>query len=103
MGFSVLVPYVGALLVSIPIFFVGYYQFGFSHDFYVMFIGYIIIQILDGNVLVPILFSKAVDLSPLYIIISLIFFGSAFGIIGAFLAIPIAIVLNNLVIFFVEV
>jgi putative permease len=56
---------------------------------YVM-IAYAIIQILDGNLLVPLLFSEAVNLHPVTIIISVIFFGGIWGLWGVFFAIPLA-------------
>ena len=40
--------------------------------------------------LVPLLFSEVVDLHPLAIIISVLFFGGLWGILGVFFAIPLA-------------
>ena len=51
---------------------------------------YQIIQVLDGNVLVPLLFSEVVNLHPLAIIIAVLFFGGLFGLWGVFFAIPLA-------------
>ena len=52
-GLSVLVPYVGAAVVTIPIALVAYFQFGWVWEFGYVMIAYAIIQALDGNVLVP--------------------------------------------------
>ena len=49
-----------------------------------------IIQALDGNVLVPLLFSEAVNLHPVSIIIAVLVFGSVWGFWGVFFAIPLA-------------
>jgi len=51
---------------------------------------YGIIQALDGNLLVPLLFSEAVNLHPVAIIIAIIFFGGMWGLWGVFFAIPLA-------------
>ncbi len=93
-GFSVLIPYVGAALVTIPVLLIGFFQWGFSQPFYILFIVYMVIQILDGNVLVPLLFSEAVSLHPVAIIGAILLFGGLWGFWGVFFAIPLAILVN---------
>ena len=95
-GISVIIPYVGAIAVTIPIVFVGYFQWGTSSEFWYIIFAHIIIQVLDGNVVVPILFSDAVNLHPLAILISILFFGTIWGIWGVFFAIPLAVLVNTL-------
>ena len=89
-GISVLIPYIGATLVTIPVALIGYVQWGVSTEFYTLIIVYGIIQALDGNVLVPLLFSEAVNLHPVAIIVAVLFFGSIWGLWGVFFAIPLA-------------
>ena len=89
-GLSVLIPFVGAVLVTFPVFSVALLQFGFTSDFYYVVIAYMVIQILDGNVLVPLLFSEAVNLHPIAIIVAVLFFGGIWGVWGVFFAIPLA-------------
>ncbi len=89
-GVSVLIPYIGALVVTIPIAIIAMFQWGFTSDFYYVIIAYTIIQALDGNVLVPLLFSEAVNLHPLSIIIAVLIFGGLWGFWGVFFAIPLA-------------
>ncbi|MFD2166912.1 AI-2E family transporter [Thalassotalea euphylliae] len=89
-GLSVLVPYVGATLVTLPVMLVALFQFGFSTEFGYVMLAYGIIQAFDGNLLVPILFSEAVNLHPVTIIIAVIFFGGLWGFWGVFFAIPLA-------------
>jgi putative permease len=67
-GFSVLIPYIGAFVVTIPVVGVALFQFGAGHRVLELFAVYLIIQGLDGNLLVPVLFSEAVNLHPLVII-----------------------------------
>ncbi|GGQ12555.1 AI-2E family transporter [Shewanella litoralis] len=89
-GLSVLIPYVGATLVTLPIALVAFFQWGFSPEFGYLMLGYGIIQALDGNVLVPLLFSDAVDLHPVVIIAAVLVFGGLWGVWGVFFAIPLA-------------
>lgn len=93
-GFSVLIPYVGAALVTIPVLLIGFFQWGFTQPFYILTVAYFIIQILDGNVLVPLLFSEAVSLHPVAIIGAILLFGGLWGFWGVFFAIPLAILVN---------
>lgn len=96
-GFSVLIPYVGATLVTFPIALVAFFQWGISPDFGYLLLGYGIIQALDGNLLVPILFSDAVDLHPVFIILAVLIFGGLWGVWGVFFAIPLASLIKAVV------
>ena len=94
---SVLIPYIGAAVVTIPVAFVALFQWGFSAEFGYLMLVYFIIQALDGNLIVPILFSEAVALHPLYIIIAVLFFGGIWGFWGVFFAIPLATLVKALI------
>ncbi|MBL4830198.1 MAG: AI-2E family transporter [Aliivibrio sp.] len=89
-GLSVLIPYIGAAAVTIPVAIVALFQWGISPDFYWLLLAYGIIQALDGNILVPVLFSEAVNLHPVAIIVSVLVFGGLWGFWGVFFAIPLA-------------
>lgn len=89
-GLSVLVPYVGAAVVTLPVALVALFQFGWTWEMAWIMIAYGIIQALDGNVLVPLLFSEAVDLHPITIIVAVLAFGGLWGVWGVFFAIPLA-------------
>lgn len=89
-GFSVLIPYIGAAAVTLPVAVVGIFQWGLTPDFYYLLVAYGIIQALDGNVLVPVLFSEAVNLHPVAIIVAVLVFGGLWGFWGVFFAIPLA-------------
>ncbi|KRO36860.1 MAG: permease, partial [SAR86 cluster bacterium BACL1 MAG-120920-bin57] len=89
-GFSVLIPFLGAFIVTIPVAVVGLLQLGLTFEFSLLMASYLALQILDGNLLVPILFSDAVKLHPVAIILAVFVFGSLFGFWGVFFAIPIA-------------
>ncbi|MFT6925981.1 MAG: putative permease [Psychromonas sp.] len=89
-GLSVLIPYIGAAIVTVPIAIVAFFQWGSSPEFFYLMITYAIIQALDGNVIVPVLFSEAVNLHPVVIIVSVLIFGGLWGFWGVFFAIPLA-------------
>jgi putative permease len=89
-GLSVLIPFLGAAVVTIPVFLVGLIQFGWGFDFAMLMFFYALIQFLDGNVLVPLLFSEVNDLHPIAIIFAVLFFGGLWGVWGVFFAIPLA-------------
>ncbi len=89
-GLSVLIPYIGAAVVTVPVVVFAYFQWGLTTDFYYLVLAYLVIQALDGNLLVPLLFSEVVNLHPVAIIVAVLFFGGLFGIWGVFFAIPLA-------------
>jgi len=89
-GLSVLIPYIGAAAVTVPVAIVAFFQWGASADFLYLMLAYGIIQALDGNLIVPILFSEAVNLHPVVIIMAVLIFGGLWGFWGVFFAIPLA-------------
>ena len=89
-GLSVIIPYVGAFLVTIPVVIVGLLQFGLGTQFYLLVGLYLLLQALDGNLLVPLIFSETVKLHPVVIILAVFIFGSMLGFWGVFFSIPIA-------------
>jgi putative permease len=89
-GLSVIIPYVGATVVTIPVLLIAFFQFGTEPMFGYVLLVYGIIQFLDGNLLVPLLFSEVVNLHPVAIIVAVAFFGSLWGVWGVFFAIPLA-------------
>ncbi len=89
-GLSVIIPYVGAAVVTIPVALVAWFQWGWTSPFFYLMIAYLIIQALDGNLLVPFLFSEVVNLHPIAIIVAILFFGGLWGFWGVFFAIPLA-------------
>ena len=89
-GLSVIVPYIGAVVVTLPVMAVAWFQWGWSPDFVWLTVAYLVIQVLDGNVLVPLLFSEAVNIHPVAIIVAILVFGGIWGFWGVFFAIPLA-------------
>jgi len=89
-GLSVIIPYIGAAVVTVPIGLIAYFQFGFGDQFLWIMAAYALIQALDGNVLVPVMFSEVVNLHPVAIIVAILIFGGFWGFWGVFFAIPLA-------------
>ncbi len=93
-GLSVVIPYIGAAVVTVPVAVIALFAFGWGSHFVWVMVVYGIIQALDGNVLVPILFSEVNNLHPVAIIVAVLFFGGIWGLWGVFFAIPLATVLK---------
>ncbi len=96
-GLSVIIPYVGAIAVTIPVAILAYFQFGFGYEFLYIMLAYLVVQFLDGNILVPLLFSEAVDMHPAAIIIAVLVFGALWGVWGVFFAIPLAALIQAVI------
>lgn len=96
-GLSVIIPYIGAFIVTVPVAAVALFQWGVTPEFYWVMGVYTFIQILDGNVLVPLLFSEAVNLHPVAIIVAVLFFGGIWGLWGVFFAIPLATLIKAVI------
>lgn len=89
-GISVVIPYIGAVIVTIPVVVIALLQWGWTASFAYLLLAYAIIITLDANLLVPLLFSEAVSLHPVAIIIAILVFGGLWGFWGVFFAIPLA-------------
>ncbi len=89
-GLSVIVPYLGAAVVTLPVAGVAAFNFGFEPAFWYVLAAYGIIQFFDGNLLAPLLFSEVVNLHPVAIIAAVLVFGGIWGLWGVFFAIPLA-------------
>ncbi|MEZ5543202.1 MAG: AI-2E family transporter [Pseudomonadota bacterium] len=89
-GLSVIIPYIGAVVVTFPVAIIAWFQWGWSTDFGWMLAAYVVLQMLDGYLLVPLLFSEVVNLHPVAIIVAILVFGGLWGFWGVFFAIPLA-------------
>ena len=69
---------------------VAWFQWGWSVDFAYLVGAYIVIKVLDANLLVPLLFSEVNNLHPVAIIVAVLLFGGLWGVLGLFFAIPLA-------------
>lgn len=95
-GLSVIIPYIGVVIVVVPVCAVGLMQWGVSAHFLYVLIAFAVIILLDANLLVPWLFSETMELHPIVIILSVLIFGGIWGFWGVFFAIPLATVADTL-------
>ncbi len=96
-GLSVLIPFIGATVMVIPVALIGYFQWGWGAQFAYAVIAYVVLQILDGNLLSPILFSGVVNLHPVAITVAVLLFGGIWGFWGIFFAIPLAALIQAVI------
>jgi len=96
-GLSVIIPYIGPILVTVPVVMVAYFQWSFGPQFFWLCLIYLLVQAIDGYVIVPILFSEAVNLHPIVIIMAVLVFGSMWGFWGVFFAIPLATLIKAVI------
>lgn len=96
-GLSVLVPYIGAAVVTIPVLLIAFFQWGWTNEFFWLVGFFGVSQALDGTVLVPWLFSGLVNLHPIAIIVSVLVFGGLWGFWGVFFAIPLATLVSAVI------
>ena len=96
-GLSVIIPYVGAVAVTIPVAMIAWFQWGGTSDFVYLMVAYLAVQFMDGNILVPLLFSEVVNMHPSAIIIAVLFFGGLWGVWGVFFAIPLATLIQAVI------
>ena len=93
-GLLEFVPMVGPTLGAIPAIIVA---MSISPQAVLLVVGYsIVIQVAENNILVPRLMGRSVGVSPVVVIVAIFAFSSLLGIAGAFLAIPLAAILQVL-------
>lgn len=96
-GISVIIPYVGIIISTIPVILVALFQWGLSAEFGFLIAAYIVVQMLDGNVTVPLLYSEKLNLHPIVIILAVLIFGGLWGFWGVFFAIPLATLVKAII------
>jgi len=94
-GLISFIPYLGALIsIVVPVLLAL-----ISDPFTVVWVilAFVIIQQIEGNILQPIVMSRAVDLHPALVVFAILVMGTLFGIVGVFLAVPLVAALQVLV------
>ncbi len=94
-GLAVLIPYIGAAVMIIPITLIAFFQWGIELHLLYVLASYAIIHAVDGNILAPLLLSEVVDLHPVAIIIAILVFGGLWGFWGLVFAIPLATLIHS--------
>jgi putative permease len=96
-GLSVIIPYIGVTVMGFVMALVAFIQWGWSSEFASAMVAYMILQILDGNLLAPLLLSGVVNLHPVAIVVAVLLFGGLWGLWGLFFAIPLATLMNAVI------
>ncbi|MEO0336550.1 MAG: AI-2E family transporter, partial [Pseudomonadota bacterium] len=88
------IPSVGSILATAVLMPILILQYGFGWQFFLVLSGAGAIQVIIGNVIEPKLMGDSMDLHPVAIIISLLFWGLVWGVPGMFMAVPITAVVK---------
>lgn len=87
------IPNIGSIIAAIPAVLVALLQLGAQRSI-ALAIVYLAVNVVLGNIADPILIGRHLRLSPIVVLVSLVFWGWTWGIIGAFLAVPLTITLR---------
>jgi predicted PurR-regulated permease PerM len=99
-GLMELIPYVGPFLGAAPPVLVAFFQDPLTAVWVSLL--FVALQQIEGHVVAPTVFGKALRINPLLVIFALLFGGELFGILGALLALPTAAVLRETVVYLRE-
>ncbi|MBU1019837.1 MAG: AI-2E family transporter [Firmicutes bacterium] len=99
-GITNIIPYFGAIIAMVPV--VIYAIITKDVNPIVVFMVNVILQFIEGNIFQPIIMGKQLEIHPIVIIISILFFGSLFGTLGVIFASPIAATIRVLIGFYKE-
>jgi predicted PurR-regulated permease PerM len=99
-GLMELIPYVGPFLGAAPPVLVALFQDPLTAVWVSLL--FVALQQIEGHVVAPTVFGKALRINPLLVIFALLFGGELFGILGALLALPTAAVLRETVVYLRE-
>ncbi|MBF0195949.1 MAG: AI-2E family transporter [Magnetococcales bacterium] len=94
-GLSVLIPFLGLAVVTIPVLVLGVFQWGLSWEALNPLAVYAILQMVDGNAVAPIILGETVKVHPTTIMLAVLFFGSLWGVIGVFFAVPLWVLVKS--------
>ena len=97
-GFAELIPYVGPAIGAAPPVLIALFSDN-GLDALWLTIMFIALQQIEGHIVAPTVFSQALRINPLLVILALLMGGRLYGIAGAFLALPLAAVLRESVVY----
>lgn len=94
-GLSVLIPFLGLAVVTVPVVVLGVFQWGVTWEAAHPLIIYSVLQLLDGNVVAPMILGETVNVHPTTIMLAVLLFGSLWGVVGVFFAVPLAVLVKS--------
>jgi putative heme transporter len=98
-GFAELIPYVGPAVGAFPPVVIAALS-GQPLDAVWLIIMFTVLQQLEGHVVAPQVFGQALRINPLLVIFALLLGGSVGGFVGAFIALPIAAIVRESIVYF---
>jgi AI-2 transport protein TqsA len=88
------IPTVGSIIAAIPAVLLSIILVGSVGHALLVGLGYVIVNTLFGNIIEPNLMGRRLGLSTLVVILSLLFWGWAWGPLGALLSVPLTVVVK---------
>ncbi len=97
-GFAELIPYIGPAIGALPPVLIAALS---DHpiDAVWLIIAFVVLQQLEGHVIAPQVFGQALRINPLLVIFALLLGGQLGGFVGAFIALPIAAIVRESVVY----
>ena len=96
-GLMELVPFIGPILGALPPVLLGLFQDPLTAVWLV--IAFLVLQQLEGHVVAPNVFGRALRINPLLVIFALLFGNELYGIIGALVSLPVAAMIRETIIY----
>jgi len=100
-GLFNLIPYLGAIVAVLIASIITIFTGGITQAV-VMLVAVIILQQIDANIINPKILGTSLEISPILIIFSVTVLGAYWGILGMFLAVPIAAMIKVLLLDFID-
>ena len=88
------VPTVGSIIAALPALLLSIILVGTAAHAILVTLGYVVVNTVFGNILEPNLMGRRLGLSTLVVILSLLFWGWAWGPLGALLSVPLTVILK---------
>lgn len=101
LGICNMIPKFGSIFGSIVVMIIAFFTGGLTHGIIVI-VSLTVLQQIDGNIIGPKLMGDALDINPIVVFIALTVGGAYFGVIGMFLAIPVAVMMKIILIELME-
>jgi predicted PurR-regulated permease PerM len=97
-GFAELIPYIGPAIGGLPPVLIAAFS-ATPLDAVWLIVAFTALQQVEGHVVAPLLFSQALRINPLLVIFALLLGGQLYGVVGAFISLPIAAILRETVVY----
>jgi predicted PurR-regulated permease PerM len=87
------IPNIGSIIAGVPPILTAFLQFG-AVKALVVFLAFVVIQFFWGNIIEPLVIGKRLNLSPIVVLLALLFWGWLWGIVGAIIAVPLMAIIK---------